>query len=134
MPAFALKRIQAILKYTEGFDLYAIEHNFHGDAYVVQRNQIKDLLGDKFYSMFEDKMEIMDIINEIQPDIVHIDDVAERLDRGLATALYNNNRTYRIIETPHDVIFNPDYEKIFHPDLYLFCSFYHENREENQCY
>jgi len=127
MPAFALKRIQAILKYTEGFDLYAIEHNFHGDAYVVQRNQIKDLLGDKFYSMFEDKMEIMDIINEIQPDIVHIDDVAERLDRGLATALYNNNRTYRIIETPHDVIFNPDNEKIFHPDLYLFCSFYHEN-------
>ncbi len=127
MPAFALKRIQAILKYTEGFDLYAIEHNFHGDAYVVQRNQIKDLLGNKFYSMFEDKMEIMDIINEIQPDIVHIDDVAERLDRGLATALYNNNRTYRIIETPHDVIFNPDNEKIFHPDLYLFCSFYHEN-------
>ena len=127
MPAFALKRIQAILNYTEGFDLYAIEHNFHGDAYVVQRNQIKDLLGDKFYSMFEDKMEIMDIINEIQPDIVHIDDVAERLDRGLATALYNNNRTYRIIETPHDVIFNPDNEKIFHPDLYLFCSFYHEN-------
>jgi autotransporter strand-loop-strand O-heptosyltransferase len=131
MPAFALKRIQAILKYTEGFDLYAIEHNFHGDAYVVQRNQIKDLLGDKFYSMFEDKMKIMDIINEIQPDIVHIDDVAERLDRGLATALYNNNRTYRIIETPHDVIFNPDYEKIFHPDLYLFCSFYHENSFAN---
>lgn len=131
MPAFALKRIQAILKYTEGFDLYAIEHNFHGDAYVVQRNQIKDLLGNKFYSMFEDKMEIMDIINEIQPDIVHIDDVAERLDRGLATALYNNNRTYRIIETPHDVIFNPDYEKIFHPDLYLFCSFYHENSFAN---
>jgi autotransporter strand-loop-strand O-heptosyltransferase len=131
MPAFALKRIQAILKYTEGFNLYAIEHNFHGDAYVVQRNQIKDLLGDKFYSMFENKMQIMDIINEIQPDIVHIDDVAERLDRGLATALYNNNRTYRIIETPHDVIFNPDYEKIFHPDLYLFCSFYHENSFAN---
>lgn len=131
MPAFALKRIQAILKYTEGFDLYAIEHNFHGDAYVVQRNQIKDLLGDRFYSMFEDKMQIMDIINELQPDIVHIDDVAERLDRGLATALYNNNRTYRIIETPHDVIFNPDHEKIFHPDLYLFCSFYHENSFAN---
>lgn len=127
MPAFALKRIQAILKYTEGFDLYAIEHNFHGDAYVVQRNQIKDLLGNKFYSMFENKMEIMDIINEIQPDIVHIDEMSERLDRGLVTALYNNNRTYKIIETPHDVIFNPDNEKIFHPDLYLFCSFYHEN-------
>jgi len=127
MPAFALKRIQAILNYTEGFDLYAIEHNFHGDAYVVQRNQIKDLLGNKFYSMFENKMEIMDIINEIQPDIVHIDEMSERLDRGLVTALYNNNRTYKIIETPHDVIFNPDNEKIFHPDLYLFCSFYHEN-------
>lgn len=126
MPAFALKRIQAILDYTEGFELYAIEHSFHGDAYVVQRNQIKALLGDRFYSMFEEKMQIMDIINEIQPDIVHIDDVAERLDRSLATVLYNNNRKYRIIETPHDVIFNPNTDKIFHPDLYLFCSFYHE--------
>ncbi len=127
MPSFALKRIQAIFDYTIGFELYAIEHSFHGNTYVVQRNQIKDLLGDRFYSMFEDKMQIMDIIHEIQPDIVHIDDVAERLDISLATALYNNNRSYRIIETPHDVIFNPDNEKIFHPDLYLFCSFYHEN-------
>jgi len=131
MPAFVLKRIQAILDYTEGFDIYAIEHNFHGDAYVVQRNQIKSLLGNRFYSMFEDKMQIMDIINQIQPDIVHIDDVAERLDRNLAIALYNNNRNYRIIETPHDVIFNPENEKIFHPDLYLFCSFYHENSFAN---
>lgn len=131
MPAFVLKRIQAILDYTEGFELYVIEHNFHGYAYVVQRNQIKDLIGDRFYSMFEDKMQIMDIINKIKPDIVHIDDVTERLDRGLAIALYNNNRNYRIIETPHDVIFNPDNEKIFYPDLYLFCSFYHENSFAN---
>jgi autotransporter strand-loop-strand O-heptosyltransferase len=131
MPAFVLKRIQAILDYTEGFELYVIEHNFHGYAYVVQRNQIKDLIGDRFYSMFDDKMQIMDIINKIHPDIVHIDDVAERLDRGLAIALYNNNRNYRIIETPHDVIFNPDNEKTFHPDLYLFCSFYHEDSFAN---
>jgi autotransporter strand-loop-strand O-heptosyltransferase len=130
MPEFVLKRIQAIKENTEGFELYAIEHNYHGDVYVVQRNKIKSLLGDKFYSMFENKMDIMNIINDIQPDIVHIDDVSERLDRDLITTLYNNNRNYRIIETPHDVMYNPD-DKIFFPDLYLFCSVYHEDTYEN---
>lgn len=126
MPAFVLKRIQAIFDYTDGFEIYAIEHNFHGDAYVVQRNQIKALLGDRFYSMFENKIDIMNIINDIQPDIVHIDDVSERFDRSLITALYNNDRRYRIIETPHDVMFNPN-DKLFFPDLYMFCSVYHED-------
>ena len=39
--------------------------------------------------------------------------------------LYNTNRVYRIIETCHDVFFNPDKERKFHPDAYAFCSVYH---------
>lgn len=125
-PAFALKRIQSLLTHTD-IEVYCIELNFHGAAYVVQRNQIVDLLGERFYEAGENKMRVMDIINEVKPDIVHIEDVAERLPKELATALYSNDRSYRIVETPHDNIFNPDTDKVYHPDLYAFCTPFHEN-------
>jgi len=125
-PMFALKRIQSLLTHTD-VEVHCIELNFHGFAYVVQRNQIVDLLGERFYEAGENKMRVMDIINEIKPDIIHIEDVAERLPKELATALYSNDRSYRIVETPHDNIFNPDIDKVYHPDLYAFCTPFHEN-------
>ena len=124
MPQFVLKRIESLLAHTD-VEVYCIELNFHGADFVVQRNQIIDILGDRFYEAGENKMRVMDIINIIKPDIVHIEDVAERLPRELANALYSNDRTYRIAETPHDVIFDPNQSKIYHPDLYLFCTPYH---------
>jgi autotransporter strand-loop-strand O-heptosyltransferase len=123
-PQFALKRIESLQAYTN-IEVYCIELNFHGADFVVQRNQIIGILGDRFYEAGENKMRVMDIINEINPDIVHIEDVAERLPSELANALYSNNRSYRIVETPHDVIFDPNQSKIYHPDLYLFCTPYH---------
>jgi autotransporter strand-loop-strand O-heptosyltransferase len=127
MPQFALKRIQEILKHTENVEMYCIELNFHGADFVVQRNQVIKILGDRFYEAGLNKMRVMDIINEIKPDVVHIEDVAERLPKELATALYRNDRQFYIVETPHDNIFNPDAEKIYHPDLYAFCTPFHEN-------
>jgi autotransporter strand-loop-strand O-heptosyltransferase len=121
-----LKRIQTLQLYVENVEIYLIEHNDYGKHFPTQRNQIIDILKDRFYSLGEDKMQAMDIINEINPDLIHIDEMSERLDRGLITALYNNNRTYRIIETCHDISFDPNL-KIFQPDLFLFCSPYHEN-------
>ena len=125
-PQVILKRIQTLQLYVENVEIYLIEHNDYGKHFPTQRNQIIDILKDRFYSLGEDKMQAMDIINEINPDLIHIDEMSERLDRGLITALYNNNRTYRIIETCHDISFDPNL-KIFQPDLFLFCSPYHEN-------
>ena len=129
-PAFALKRIQSLLAHTD-VEVYCIELNFHGVDFVVQRNQIIKILGDRFYEAGLNKMRVMDIINEIKPDVVHIEDVAERLPKELATALYRNDRQFYIVETPHDNIFNPDVEKIYHPDLYAFCTPFHEDVYQN---
>lgn len=121
-PQFILKRIQSLLTHTEGIEVYVIEHSFHGDAYVVQRNAIRDLLGDRFYAS-DNKIEM---INRINPDIIHIDEMSERLDQDLIKALYKNDRKWYIIETCHDIAFDPS-TKVFHPDLFMFCSPYHEN-------
>jgi autotransporter strand-loop-strand O-heptosyltransferase len=121
-PQFILKRIQSLLTHTEGIEVYVIEHSFHGDAYVVQRNAIIDLLGDKFYAG-DNKIEM---INRINPDIIHIDEMSERLDQHLMKDLYRNDRKWYIIETCHDILFDPS-TKVFHPDLFMFCSPYHED-------
>jgi len=124
-PQVILKRIQALMLYVDNVEIYLIEHNDYGKWFPTQRSQIIDILKNRFYTLGEDKMQAMDIINEINPDLIHIDEMSERLDRGLITALYNNNRTYRIIETCHDISFDSN-SKIFQPDLFLFCTPYHE--------
>ena len=125
MPQFLLKRIQTLKQYTDN-EYYVVEYQCHSLDFVVQRNQIKSLLEENFTTLFEDKMQLFKIIDQWQPDIIHIDEPSERLDREMMKKLYNSDRSYRIVETCHDVAFNPDTEKIFHPDLYMFCTPYHE--------
>jgi len=125
MPQFLLKRIQALKEYTD-CSIYVVEYQCYSLDYVVQRNAIKELVGSNFTTIYENKMEIFDVIERFQPDIIHIDEMSERLDKEMVEKLYSQNRSYRIAETCHDIGFEPDKEKIFQPDLYIFCSPYHE--------
>jgi autotransporter strand-loop-strand O-heptosyltransferase len=124
MPQFLLKRIESLKDYTEN-EYYVVEYQCHSLDFVVQRNAIKSLLLENFTTLYEDKMELFKVINEWQPDIIHIDEPSERLDREMVKRLYNPERKYRIVETCHDISFDPN-SKLFHPDLYSFCTPYHE--------
>jgi len=130
MPQFLLKRIQSLIEYTDN-EYYVVEYQCHSLDFVVQRNAIKSLLLENFTTLYEDKMELFKIIEQWKPDIIHIDEPSERLDREMVKRLYHIDRKYRIIETCHDVSFNPDNEKLFHPDLYIFCTPYHEETFAN---
>ena len=129
MPQFLLKRLQGMRNHTNN-EYYVVEYQCHSLDYVVQRNAIKSLLLENFATLYEDKMELFKIINEWQPDIIHIDEMSERLDREMIKKLYNPERKYRIVETCHDISFDPN-SKIFHPDLYSFCTPYHEETFSN---
>jgi autotransporter strand-loop-strand O-heptosyltransferase len=120
MPAFVLKSVQTLYK---TFEIEVVEYQCHSLDYVVQRNQIKELV--PFHTLHEDKMELFNIIAKFNPDIVHIHEPAERFNRDMISELYREDRSYRIVETCHDVSFNHDKEKIFHPDAYYFCTPYH---------
>ena len=122
MPAFLLKRIEA-LQANNDVEIFVVEYQCHSLDYVVQRNAIMKLT--TVYHLEEDKMVLFDMIKDFNPDVIHIDEMSERLDREMITKLYSNNRTYRIVETCHDVSFQPEQEKIFIPDAYAFCSPYH---------
>lgn len=118
MPAFVLKSI--LLNNSE---IEVVEYQCHSLDYVVQRNAIKEIV--PFHTLHEDKMELFNIITKFNPDIVHIHEPAERFNRDMISELYREDRSYRIVETCHDVSFNHDKEKIFHPDAYYFCTPYH---------
>jgi autotransporter strand-loop-strand O-heptosyltransferase len=124
MPQFLLKRLQGMRNHTNN-EYYVVEYQCHSLDYVVQRNAIKDLIGSNFTTLYENKMELFDVIERFQPDIIHIDEMSERLDREMVKKLYNPDRKYRIVETCHDISFDPN-SKLFHPDLYSFCTPYHE--------
>jgi autotransporter strand-loop-strand O-heptosyltransferase len=124
MPQFLLKRLQGLRNHTNN-EYYVVEYQCHSLDYVVQRNAIKDLVGSNFTTLYENKMELFDVIESFQPDIIHIDEMSERLDRKMVKKLYNPDRKYRIVETCHDISFAPN-SKLFHPDLYSFCTPYHE--------
>jgi len=126
-PAFVLKRIKTLLDYSD-FELFVIEYNDYGKFFPVQRNQIIKLLGNRFYSLGENKMFALDIINRVNPDIIHFDELPELMDNDeLFKKIYSNDRSWRIVETCHTSQFNPDTSKRFYPDLHSFCTPYHED-------
>jgi autotransporter strand-loop-strand O-heptosyltransferase len=121
MPQFLFKRIEA-LKANTDVEIAVIEYQCHSLDFVVQRNKIKALV--PFHTLYEDKMELFQIIQQFNPDVIHIDEMSERLDREMITKLYSPDRKYRIVETCHDVSFVPE-TKMFTPDAYAFCTLYH---------
>jgi autotransporter strand-loop-strand O-heptosyltransferase len=127
-PQFILKRIQTLLDYTDSFEIFVIEYADYGRSFPVQRDQIIKLLGNNFYSIGEDKMKIISIIDRIKPDIIHLDEMPELMGNDeLFKKIYSNNRTWRIVETCHNSSFRPDDSKRFYPDMYSFCTPWHEN-------
>lgn len=122
MPQFLLKRIETLKK---NYDIYVVEYRFVSDTYIVQRNQIQYLLGDNLFTLEQDKTYLFDIIDNVMPDIVHLEHEAEGFDIDIMRKLYSDDRTYKIVETCHNITFDPK-SKIFIPDGFAYCSPYHE--------
>jgi len=123
-PQYIVKKLEYL---KDVYEIHFIEwENSTGGRFVIQRNKILDLIdSDKFYSLGEDKEKILDIIQKIQPDIIHIEEFPEFfIDDKLAKKIYNVERNYIITETSHDSSFDPN-QKRFFPDKFMFISEWH---------
>ncbi len=116
LPQYLLKKIE---KFNSVADVYCVEYSFLGWDFVVQRNQISNLLGSKFFSLDSDKKKLIDIISSIQPDILHFEEISETfVDESLLREIYNPQRSYLICESCHSSTFDP-ISKIYKPDKFL---------------
>lgn len=121
LPQYLVKKIE-LLK--EEFEIYVIEYSNHtGGVLVVQRDKILNLIdSDKFFELGEDKTELIHVINQIQPDIIHLEEIPEYfMDFGLAKEIYRTDRPYYLVETSHDSSYDTS-QKSFFPDKFLFVS------------
>jgi autotransporter strand-loop-strand O-heptosyltransferase len=119
--------------------------NFSND-YVIQKNKIKNLIGeenviclgdfweDDFTFQFK-KFKLLNIIQEYNPDVVWFNEFPECFEyksppEELMKKIYSPNRAYKIIETTHNNSFDFD-KKIFIPDEFMFCSELHLEKSKN---
>lgn len=106
LPQYTLSQIK---KYSNEYEFYCVEwENIGGDAFVVQRNEIRKLLNDKFYSL-GDKEEIISIVENIQPDVIHFQEIPESfIPKNILDVLYFPERWYRIVVTTHSSNTDPN--------------------------
>lgn len=119
LPQYLLKKIE---DFNDSSEIYCVEYNFYGDAYVVQRNKVISILGDRFIPLGDDKKRLIEIINEINPDIVHFEELPETfVDNDVLKNIYRMDRDYLICETCHSSQFDPSI-KIYKPDKFIMVS------------
>lgn len=133
MPGFLLKRIECLTMFFPNIEIFVVEYSNHSPIYVVQKNKIKEFISpDHFWTLGSNKFELIDIIKENKIDILHVDEILEGFDffnqvsPQLMNQIYSPDRTWRVIETNHNITFNPSTDKKFNPDAYAFCSPYHK--------
>lgn len=127
MPAFLLKRIESL---KDSVNIYVVEHSDVSPHYIVQKEKIKKIVKN-FWTLEDDKKYLLTILKANNIDIVHIDDVSEAIDQDLARVLFDENRKWRIVETCHNISFNPNKDKLWTPDAFAFCTPYHEKTFAN---
>lgn len=120
-PQYLLKKIE-LLK--DEYDISLVEYtDVGGTQFVVQKNRIFDIISpEKRITLGEDKTQLLDFLDQVQPDIVHLEEIPELfMDNGVATILYDKSRNYTIFETSHDSSQNPNNKRFF-PDKFMFVS------------
>jgi autotransporter strand-loop-strand O-heptosyltransferase len=137
MPQFLQTRVEAMLNVDE-YEIYVLEYNQYATDYVVQRNRIQSLLGDNFRTIghlssisdYDRAVKMQQIIQEINPDLIHIEESPEafdsfnRVDPLILTWLYDKSHIWKIVETCHNIWFKAE-NKQYLPDGMMYCTPYH---------
>ena len=121
LPQYLFKKIETL---HGDNDIYCVEYSNHSNSFVVQRDKIKNILKEKYFLLGDDKSELLRIIEKINPEIVHLEEIPEYfLEREIADRIYKPDREYKIFETSHDSSFDTN-QKVYLPDKMMLVSRY----------
>ena len=126
MPQYLVKQIES---FKDDYDIYCVEWvNITGGVLVVQRNRIQNMLGDKLITLNDDKSSIINIINEINPDIIHFQETPESfINFDILSIVYRPERDYFILVTTHSSYTEPKNIK-FTADKFVLVSDWSKNK------
>ena len=117
-PQYAYKQIQHFIK---DFIIEVVEINSSGgNDFIVQKNKIKKIVN--LHALQEDKLNLISIIDEFQPDIIHFQEIPEYdLPLNLLDIIFSQDRKYFIIVTTHGSKTDPS-RIVYQPDKYVLVS------------
>ena len=136
LPQFLVKQLEVL---HGQYDLYVIMYNdVGGEQFVVQKNRVKKLLKqNRYFMLHKDKHEIVKMISNIKPDIIHMEEFPEMfMDDEVTKKIYAEGRKYKIVETSHDSGFSERVRedksiKRYIPDGFAFISDFHPKIYKN---
>jgi len=122
LPQYLYKQIELI---HNDVTVYCIEwEDITGGRLVVQRNKIKELLGNRLVTLQGNKHELFNYINNINPHVIHLQEIPELfMQNDITQVLYNADRPYVLIETTHTSQYDVR-TKRYLPDKFLLVSKY----------
>ncbi len=105
------------------YNVIVIEYEMLAWSYVVQRNRVIEMIGDKFISLSENKeYDLFNAIEDYNPDHIFIEEFPETfMDHHIIKRLYSSSRSYKIFETTHSSHSRVEWKK-FMPDKFIFVS------------
>jgi hypothetical protein len=123
-PQYTYKQVK---NFHTDFEIEVVElNNSGGNAYVVQKNRIKELV--PVHTLAEDKSKILDIINKFKPDIIHFQEIPQfDLAPFVLDQIFKKDRNYFILATTHGSFTNPS-EIVYQPDRYVLVSEWSKQR------
>lgn len=125
LPQYTLKLIESI---KDSCKIYCIEYqDITGGILTVQRNKIVNRLGNNFYSLTHNQKTIHEIIYEINPDVIHFQEIPQTfIPLEDLNEIYSKYREYKIVVTTHGSHTNPK-EIIYTADKFILVSNWSKN-------
>jgi len=119
-PQVVTKKVE-LLK--DCYNIFVVEWEMIAWHFVVQRNRVISMIGDKFISLSENKeYELFNIIEDHKVDYIMIEEFSETfIPTHIMKRLYSKDRQYKIFETTHCSYTDPNWKKFF-PDKFIFVS------------
>ena len=119
-PQVVAKKVEVLKDF---YNVVVVEWECIAWSYVVQRNRVIKMLGDKFISLSENKeYDLFNLIEDFNPDYLMIEEFSETfIPTHILKRLYSTDRKYKIFETTHSSHSRPEQKK-FLPDKFVFVS------------
>jgi hypothetical protein len=121
-PQVVAKKVELLKDF---YNVIVVEWECVAWDFVVQRNRVINMIGDKFITLSENQeYDLFNLIEDYSPDYIMIEEFSETfMPTHVMKRLYSKDRRYKIFETTHSSHTQVSWKKFF-PDKFIMVSPY----------
>ena len=130
LPQYLYKKIEYL---KDHYEIFVVEYSNLSPDYIVQKTKIQNTIpSDHFFTLGDDKFELLNIIESCSPDIIHFEEIPETfVEKRIIRQLINNSdRNYHLVTTTHSSHTDPS-TLLSHPDKFILVSEWSKQKFES---